>query len=113
MASNITLNNQYIQLPDDTTANRPGSPATGMIRFNTTTTKVETYITSAWKNMLTSDDVGFGLLHMYEDSNGGLNTDFVNSTQSLDLTDPYQMVHFNNTATAYSIDSNGNLVVTI
>lgn len=84
-----------------------------MIRFNTTTSKVETYITDGFKNMLTADDVGFGLLHMYEDSNGGLNMDFLNSTQSLDENDPYAVVTFNNTATSYSIDSNGNLVVSI
>lgn len=108
----VTLSSQAIQLPADTTGNRP-TGADGKIRFNTTTSKVESYITDGWKDMLTAGDVSFGLLHMYEDANGGLNCDFVNSTQNLAETDPYAVITFNNTATAYSIDSNGNLVVTI
>jgi len=108
----VTLSSQAIQLPADTTGNRP-TGADGKIRFNTSTTKVETYISDGWKNMLTADDVGFGLLHMYEDANGGLNMDFVNSTQDLAQSDPYAVITFNNTATSYSIDSNGNLVVSI
>ncbi len=35
-------------LPVGTTAQRPATPATGMMRFNTTTGLVETYNGSAW-----------------------------------------------------------------
>ena len=35
-------------LPVGTTAQRPASPATGQIRFNTTTSAVETYNGSSW-----------------------------------------------------------------
>ncbi len=35
-------------LPVGTTAQRPATPATGMIRFNTTTNAVETYNGSSW-----------------------------------------------------------------
>lgn len=35
-------------LPRGTTAQRPASPATGMMRFNTTTSSVETYNGSSW-----------------------------------------------------------------
>lgn len=35
-------------LPTGTTAQRPAAPATGMIRFNTTTGNVETYNGSSW-----------------------------------------------------------------
>lgn len=35
-------------LPVGTTAQRPAAPATGMIRFNTTTGKVESYNGSSW-----------------------------------------------------------------
>ena len=35
-------------LPTGTTAQRPATPATGMMRFNTTTSAVETYNGSAW-----------------------------------------------------------------
>jgi len=35
-------------LPTGTTAQRPASPVTGQIRFNTTTNSVETYNGSSW-----------------------------------------------------------------
>lgn len=35
-------------LPVGTTAQRPASPATGMMRFNTTTSSVETYNGTSW-----------------------------------------------------------------
>jgi hypothetical protein len=35
-------------LPVGTTAQRPASPATGMMRFNTTTNLVETYNGTSW-----------------------------------------------------------------
>lgn len=35
-------------LPAGTTAQRPASPATGMMRFNTTTGLLETYNGSSW-----------------------------------------------------------------
>jgi len=35
-------------LPTGTTTQRPASPATGQIRFNTTTGSVETYNGSSW-----------------------------------------------------------------
>lgn len=37
-----------IKVPTGTTAERPGSPATGQVRFNTTTSKLETYNGSTW-----------------------------------------------------------------
>ena len=39
----------YFDLPAGTTAQRPGSPATGMIRYNTTESKYEVYTGSAWQ----------------------------------------------------------------
>lgn len=38
----------YIKIPGGTTAQRPGSPAARMIRYNSTTGKVEFYSGSAW-----------------------------------------------------------------
>lgn len=38
----------YFDLPTGTTAQRPGTPATGMIRFNTTTETAEIYNGTAW-----------------------------------------------------------------
>ena len=48
------------QVPVGTTAERPGTPATGMIRFNTSRGCFEGYNGSNWVNMspLTVDDVG-------------------------------------------------------
>ena len=38
----------YVKLPVGTTAQRPPTPAAGMIRVNTTTGKYEVYISSQW-----------------------------------------------------------------
>jgi len=40
-----------LKLPTGTTAQRTGSPSTGLIRFNTTTTSFEGYDGSAWGNI--------------------------------------------------------------
>ena len=40
-----------VKLPTGTTAQRTGSPTTGLIRFNTTTTSFEGYDGSAWGNI--------------------------------------------------------------
>ena len=61
-ASDVTINAQAsdgvlsyadsstgaMYLPVGTTAQRPSVPATGMIRFNTTTSNVEVYNGSSW-----------------------------------------------------------------
>ena len=54
-------------LPKGTTAERPITPVVGMIRFNTTTTEVEVYQGSAWRNLrfkeasaITLQPLGFG-----------------------------------------------------
>jgi hypothetical protein len=44
----------YFDLPAGTTAQRPVSPATGMIRYNTTESKYEVYTGSAWQFLSTS-----------------------------------------------------------
>ena len=47
MALNLPTTD-YFQIPVGTTAQRPGSPAIGMIRVNTTTNALEIYSGSAW-----------------------------------------------------------------
>lgn len=37
-----------LRVPPGTTAQRPGSPTAGMLRFNTTTSKMEYYNGTAW-----------------------------------------------------------------
>ncbi len=39
-------------LPNGTTAQRPGTPVNGMIRYNTTLNVIEAYINSGWKTIL-------------------------------------------------------------
>lgn len=46
MYTDLTTGGMY--LPVGTTAQRPASPATGMMRYNTTTSKVEYYNGSSW-----------------------------------------------------------------
>ena len=46
---NLTVNDTgFIQLPSGTTAERPGSPTAGMMRYNTTTARNELYDGSKW-----------------------------------------------------------------
>lgn len=44
--------NSAVIVPRDTTANRPATPVNGMIRYNTTTTKLEAYQAGAWVDMI-------------------------------------------------------------
>jgi len=61
LAGNIdNTSTSYFQVSVGTTAQRPGSPSQGMIRFNTTRSCFEGYTGSSWVNMspLNVDDVG-------------------------------------------------------
>lgn len=51
---NTTVNDTgYLQIPVGTTAERPASPANGMMRLNTTSGNVEIYASGSWKNFNT------------------------------------------------------------
>ena len=50
----------YLQVPSGTTAQQPGSPVEGMIRYNTTAAYIEGYSNGAWKD-LTASSGGGGL----------------------------------------------------
>ena len=47
-----------LQFPVGTTAQRPGSPSSGMVRFNSTTSRFEGYNGSEWINIDIPDDWG-------------------------------------------------------
>jgi poly(3-hydroxybutyrate) depolymerase len=47
-------------LPVSTTANRPAAPEVGMMRYNTSTSKYETYSGSAWENLRPTAGGGIG-----------------------------------------------------
>lgn len=52
---NTTVNDTgFLQLPVGTTAQRPANPVNGMIRVNTTTGSLETYVAGAWLNIVTA-----------------------------------------------------------
>lgn len=58
------LESQYIQLPADTTANRPASPSVGMLRYNTSLGYIENYdVQGVWKS---PDSILF--VHHFEDA---------------------------------------------
>ena len=44
----------FVKLPSGTTAQRPGSPAAGQFRFNTTINDAEIYSGTAWVKMGTT-----------------------------------------------------------
>ena len=46
-----------IRLPSGTTAQRPGSPANGDIRYNSTTSTIEGYANSAWANLASGSEL--------------------------------------------------------
>jgi hypothetical protein len=43
------IGEQYLKLPTGTTANRPGSPTSGMFRYNSTTNSLEVYGSASWE----------------------------------------------------------------
>lgn len=51
---------EYLQLPVGTTAERPNTPSTGMMRFNTSTSRFEGYTGTAWVVLSpqTIDEIG-------------------------------------------------------
>jgi hypothetical protein len=51
----------YFDLPSGTTAQRPGSPNTGMIRYNTTLGCIETYVQSIWQ-VVANTTLDYGLI---------------------------------------------------
>ena len=48
--------NSFLELPAGTTAERPGSPVTGMVRFNTELGVLETWTGSAWASAVQRKD---------------------------------------------------------
>ena len=52
-ALDISANTSSLRLPVGTTGQRPGTPANGMIRYNSTLTDLEGYISGAWTQITT------------------------------------------------------------
>ena len=51
LGTNLEFTGDYVKLPSGTTAQRPASPANGMIRYNTTEDYVEEYRNGSWKSL--------------------------------------------------------------
>jgi len=49
LAPNLELTGDYVKVPVGTTAERPGSPEVGHLRFNTSFGKLEQYVTDGWQ----------------------------------------------------------------
>ena len=88
-----------ITLPNGTTAQRSGSPTSGMIRFNTTYSQFEGYTGSAWSQ------VGGGA------TGGGSDQVFVQNGQS--VTTNYTIPTGKNASSVGPISVNSGITVTI
>lgn len=70
-----------IRFPVGTTAQRPASPAVGMLRYNNTIPQYETYNGSAWTGLLTTASGGLNGIY------GGSGTVFANAVATIASTD--------------------------
>jgi hypothetical protein len=68
-----TSSTGYFDVPSGTTAQRPGSPANGMIRFNTTKGAYEVYsgTTAAWLNISTTNTEPYSVNYLVVAGGGG------------------------------------------
>ena len=86
---NTTINDTgFITLPVGTTAQRPASPSTGMMRVNTTTAALEFYNGTTWAIIVASLPVTSGLVGWYlpDNYNAGIWTDSSGSGNNATLT---------------------------
>ena len=88
-----------LELPDGTTAQRPGSPVAGMIRYNTTLSTFEGYKASAW------GAIGGGA------TGGGSDDVFYENGQT--VTTNYTLTTNKNAVTAGPVTVNSGVTVTI
>jgi hypothetical protein len=89
----------YIDLPAGTTAQRPGSPSAGMVRFNTSLSQYEGYNGSAWSS------IGGGA------TGGGSDQVFFENGQT--ITTDYTVIATKNAMSAGPITINSGVTVTV
>ena len=94
-----TTSTGYIDLPAGTTAQRPGTPSSGMIRFNTTLGQVEAYNGTAWGS------VGGGA------TGGGSDAVFLENGQT--VTTNYTLSTNKNAVSAGPVVVNAGVTVTV
>lgn len=61
--------NESVQIPAGTTAQRPSPASNGMVRYNTSTNKLEGYENGTWQDLVQSTGT-FGTEYTYAESNG-------------------------------------------
>jgi hypothetical protein len=88
-----------LDLPVGTTAQRPGSPTSGMIRFNTTLSQFEGYNGTAWSQ------VGGGA------TGGGADTVFLENSNT--VTTSYTLTTNKNAVSAGPVTINAGITVTV
>jgi hypothetical protein len=89
----------YLDLPVGTTAQRPGSPTSGMIRFNSTLSQFEGYNGTAWSS------VGGGA------TGGGADTVFLENSNT--VTTNYTLTTNKNAVSAGPVTVNAGVTVTV
>jgi hypothetical protein len=89
----------YLDLPVGTTAQRPGSPTSGMIRFNSTLSQFEGYNGTIWSS------VGGGA------TGGGADTVFIENSQT--VTTNYTLTTNKNAVSAGPVTVNAGVTVTV
>jgi hypothetical protein len=90
----------YLDLPVGTTAQRPGSPSSGMVRFNSSTTGFEGYNGTAWGSLGGAGATG-----------GGSDLVFFENDQS--VTTNYTLTTGKNAVTAGPVTINSGITVTV
>ena len=90
----------YLDLPVGTTAQRPGSPSSGMIRFNSSTTGFEGYNGTAWGSLGGAGATG-----------GGSDLVFFENDQT--VTTNYTLTTSKNAMTAGPVTINSGVTVTV
>jgi len=66
----------HMNIPEGTTAQRPGGPAQGMVRYNTDTNRLEWYSGVEWRNGLAGpSSASVGSLAMFADTGGEVLSD--------------------------------------
>lgn len=66
-----TATTSYFALPAGTTAQRPGSPANGFIRYNTSNAELESYINGAWQALTNSPAGTYSIEYLVIAGGGG------------------------------------------
>lgn len=102
-----TTSTGYLELPVGTTAQRPGSAATGMVRFNTSTGQFEGYNGSAWSS-IGGGSTGGGSDQVFFENGQTITTDYtVSATKNAMSAGPITI----NSGITVTVSSGGNWVV--